>query len=219
MVSALSQASLPTRPAPKMRTGAEAGLPATPDSIRTGEVAMEQHPDYPALVEHLAQRGYPLVVQTEAPHVFFKRVCDKQGTLVREDKYVAVVAGMRFLDLEHEAGHVEQLEDRFGGNLPICRFVQLRPDREVEVKNAPDVLKDWQDDVTEYHNRLVEYQRLASRGAGPELLAKHLAGLRGASASYRESIKQRNTHKVRTTWIHTYFPDLPALITQVPTHV
>jgi hypothetical protein len=172
--------------APKMRTGAEAGLPATPDSIRTGEVAMEQHPNYPALVQHLAQRGYPLVVQAEAPHVFFKRVCDKQGTLVREEKYVSVVAGMRFLDLEHEVGHVEQLEDRFGGNLPISKFVQLRPDREVLVKNAPDVLQGWQDAVTEYHNRLLEYQRLADRGANPSLLAKHLQGLNESATAYQK---------------------------------
>ncbi|RZK26936.1 MAG: hypothetical protein EOO63_14110, partial [Hymenobacter sp.] len=54
---------LPPQPAAKMRTGAEAGLLATPDSIGTGEVAMEQHPGYPALVQHLAQRGCPLVVQ------------------------------------------------------------------------------------------------------------------------------------------------------------
>jgi hypothetical protein len=95
---------------------------------------MEQHPDYPALVQHLAQRGYPLVVQSEAPPAFFKRVYDEQGAVVRKDKYVAVVAGIRFLDLEHEVGHVEQLEDYFGGNLPITKFVQLRPDREVLVK-------------------------------------------------------------------------------------
>jgi hypothetical protein len=186
-----------------MRTGAEAGLPATPDSIRTGEVAMEQHPDYPALVEHLAQQGYPLMVQAEAPHAFCKRVCDKQGSVMRKEKYVAVVAGMRFLDLEHEAGHVEQLEDRFGGNLPICRFVQLRPDREVEVDTVPNVLKDWQDAVTEYHNRLVEHRRLASRGAGSELLAKHLTGLISASASYVDFTGQRSTYKVRMAWTHT----------------
>jgi hypothetical protein len=218
MTSALSSAPLPTRPAPKMRTGAEAGLPATPDSIRTGEVAMEQHPDYPALVQHLAQRGYPLVVQAEAPHVFFKRVCDKQGSLVREEKYVAVVAGMRFLDLEHEAGHVGQLEDRFGGNLPIRRFVQLRPDREVEIETVPDVLKGWQDNVTEYHNRLVEYQRLTDRGASPELLAKHLAGLSDASTLYFASLGPRSTYKLRMKWTQTYFPDLQALIAQAPIH-
>ena len=101
---------------------------------------MEQHPDYPALVAHLAQRGYPLVVQTQEPHAVFKRMCDKQGTILREEKYVSVEAGMRFLDLEHEADHVAQLEDRFGGTLPTVKFVLLPFGREVPVGNAPDVL-------------------------------------------------------------------------------
>jgi hypothetical protein len=212
----LGSTPVPTRPAPKMRTGAEAGLPATLDSIRTGEVAMEQHPDYPALVQHLARQGYPLVVQTEPPHVFFKRVCDKQGRIVREDNYVAVVAGMRFLDLEHEAGHVAQLEDRFGGNLPIIKFVQLRPDREVEVKNAPDVLQGWQDAVTEYHNRLVEYERLTMRDASPALLAKHLQGINKSFIEYHKALSGKYSKPEQAAWVKQYFPDLNALIANSP---
>jgi hypothetical protein len=156
------------------------------------------------------------VVQAEAPHVFFKRVCDKQGTLVREEKYVSVVAGMRFLDLEHEVGHVEQLEDRFGGNLPISKFVQLRPDREVLVKNAPDVLQGWQDAVTEYHNRLLEYQRLADRGANPSLLAKHLQGLNESATAYQKVLSGKYPKPEQVAWVKQYFPDLNALIAHVP---
>ena len=209
-----------------MRTGAEAGLPPTPESIRTGEVAMEHHPNYPALVRHLVERGYPLVVlqppkppQELSPYVVFKRICNKQGDILREEKHVAVVAGMRYIDLEHEAGHVAQLEDIFGGNLPTEKWVQLTPIREVHIDNAPDVLKPWHDAVTEYHNRLVEYIRLAQRGVSPELLNKHLDGLQKTQQAYnKEMIWERASGKARQMWTKQYFPDLDILKTQVPSH-
>ncbi|WP_046245310.1 type VI secretion system tube protein TssD [Hymenobacter terrenus] len=199
----------------KMGTGSEAGLPPTPEAIRTGEVAMEQHPDYPALVQHLTQRGYPLVFQQKAPHVVFKRVCDKQGNVLREEKHVAVVAGMRFLDLEHEAGHVTQLEDHLGGTVPTVKFVQLRPDREVEVKNATDVLQGWQNAVTEYHNRLVEYLRLKGRHASPELLRHHQQGIADWKAVYNKYLFIPKPNPQRIAWAKLYFPDLADLTESV----
>lgn len=209
-------ALLRAQPAPKMRTGAEAGLPATPDSIRTGEVAMEQHPDYPALVQHLAQRGYPLVVNDKgSPHVVFERVCDEQGNTLQETKYVVVIAGMRFLDLEHEADHVEQLEDRFSGELPSTKYLQLTPSNKVEMKTAPDILRDWQDAVTEYHVRLLEYRRLAERGGAASLLAKHFKGLKDAYENYSYEIAKQ--HK-RPAWVAKHFPELDTLAKQVPPH-
>ena len=211
----LETAAMLIPPLPKMRTGAETGLPPTPDSIRTGEVTMEQHPAYSALVQQLAERGYPLVVQEKGPpHVVFKRICDKQGNILREDKYVAVVAGMRFLDLEHEAGHVEQLEGNLGGNLPTGKFVLLPSGREVPVDNAPDVLQGWQDSVTEYHVRLLEYQRLTDRGASSELLSQHRAGIEEARRNYNGELFKRGPDKKKTAWAKQYFPELNDLMQQ-----
>ncbi|WP_046245312.1 hypothetical protein [Hymenobacter terrenus] len=199
----------------KMRTGSEAGRPPTHETVRTGEVAMELHPDYPALVQHLAQRGYPLVFQQEYPHVVFKRVCNKQGEVLREEKHVAVVAGMRFLDLEHEAGHVTQLEDNLGGNLPTEKWVQLRPDREVLVKNAPDVLTPWQNAITEHHNRLLEFLRLQERGSPVELLQSHRKGIEEWASIYNQYLFDPRPKPERISWAKLHFPDLTNLIAQV----
>jgi hypothetical protein len=179
---------------------------------------MAQHPDYPVLVQQLAQRGYPLVVQTtDPPHVVFNRVCDKKGTIIREEKYVAVEAGMRFLYLEHEANHVEQLEDNLGGALPTSKFILLPSGREVLVENAPDVLQGWQDSVTEYHVRLLEYQRLVDCGASADLLERHRVGVEDARKRYNDELFKRGPDKKGTAWAKQYFPELTQLIQQYST--
>jgi hypothetical protein len=71
---------------------------------------MEQHPDFTKVVADLEARGYKLKYAEGDPHVEIREVLTPEGELIRTEKTVVVRKGMRFLDLEHELGHVEQAE-------------------------------------------------------------------------------------------------------------
>lgn len=115
---------------------------------------------------------------------------------------------MRYLDLEHELGHIKQLE-RFGENIPPTVRVMERPDR--SLKNAPNqqgVLTNWQNTITEYHNRLDEFVRLYERGASPELLKEHAQGVEYWLQAYRKKGLKEGRSPSQKAWADKYFPDI-----------
>jgi len=74
----------------------------------------------------------------------------------------------------------------------------------------PNILSQWQDTITEYHNRLDEFLRLYERNANPELLFEHTAGINKWYDDYRKLIKKGEAGK-EVRWINQYFPDLKQL--------
>jgi hypothetical protein len=159
-------------------TEATIGEPRTPKSVAHGTVKMEDHPDYQRLIEEATAKGF--TVQWSAPaRVALVHVIDETGALIEVRREIHLLQGMRFLDLEHEMGHLRQL-DRFGtAPPPTLKLVRKQNGAEVEAGGSlqAGTLTTRQNAVVEYHNRLDEYIRLASRDAPGDLLTEHAQGL------------------------------------------
>lgn len=196
----------------RMATGAKEGLDPTPDTIGEGTVRMEQHPEYSRIIAEVERLGFKIEDANGDPHVTVREVVDPKGNFIRLEKILYARKGMRYLDLEHELGHIKQLSERFGDKpLPTERVIE-RPDGSLKESKVSDgVLSKWQDTITEYHNRLVEFIRLHERGVSPELLKEHAQGVAEWRASYiTKGLKNRRS-STRQKWVNEHFPDIPDL--------
>jgi hypothetical protein len=183
---------------------------------------MEQHPGYQAEMAELQGKGFKIVSGTGDPHVVVRRVVGPDGATIRTDLELHVRPGMRFLDLEHELGHVRQITDpaRFPkGPVPTEIVVEDARGR----RNAPNqqgVLNTRQNAVLEYHNRLQELIWLDERGSTPAVLREHLDGIDGASGykgwaeRYYDATRGGAKSSI-TQWAREHFPDIPELQKQV----
>jgi hypothetical protein len=194
----------------KMATGAETGKDPTPDTIREGSVRMEQHPQYQETIRQVTEAGFEIKV-SDGARVEVKEVVDSDGNVIRVEKTLYVQENMRYLDLEHELGHIKQLE-RFGNNIPPTERVTEQPNGSLKTaRNQEGILTAWQNTITEYHNRLDEFIRLHERGASPELLKEHADGVEEWYQAYwKKGIKQGRSNS-QTQWAEQYFPDIAAL--------
>jgi hypothetical protein len=124
-------------------------------------------------------------------------------------KTVSLRAGMRFLDLEHELGHVRQLTQRFGSKPPPTKRRTRKADgRETDHNNQTGILTTRQSVVLEYHNRLVEFLRLSDRGVDEALLREHARGV----AEWR-GLRRKKTGRSKSIrqWEGDHFADLAEL--------
>jgi hypothetical protein len=115
---------------------------------------------------------------------------------------------MRFLDLEHEYGHLQQLEKL--GNPPLTREIMLPNGITTKARgnDLQGTITKSQNRILEYHNRLQEYMHLRARGASPELLQDHARGIadwrKDAYGKGGLSVSQSSEMK----WTQENFPDL-----------
>ena len=187
-----------------MRTGAKLGKEASPDTIRTGEVKMEQHPNFQTLLDELKQMGYEFRYNDKGnAHAAFIAIFDKDGNLIRTEKYVTLEQGSRFIDLEHEVGHVKQLEGNLQGKVPTESYLQ-RENGTLKKMNS-NQLTTKQNIITEYENRLAEIQRLKDRGAGPELIKEHEDGIIPWQKDYNQIMKYGGKD---AQWAKDNFPNI-----------
>ncbi len=191
-------------------TTAKIGQPPTPESIRQGTVCMEFHPDYDAAIQKARDAGFE-IKKSGFARVDWIEVYDKDRrnrNLLRIEKAINVIQNMRYLDLEHELGHVDQLS-RFGNQVPPTDQVVELPNGRRRRSNIRDgVLTTAQNTVTEYHNRLVEFIRLHERGVEIELLIEHADGVDESYKRYdQKGIKGGRSLSMKS-WIKTYFTDL-----------
>jgi hypothetical protein len=190
------------------------GDEATPQEFREGSVRMEDHPDYPKALQEIAEAGFEVRPSTEgSPHVAIVEVVAPDGkTVLRVEKYIAVVKGMRFLDLEHEIGHMRQFLERFGDNPPPTERIIERPDGSLKkAGNQAGVLTLWQNAIVEYHNRLVEWLRLFERNADPALLKEHADGVMDWRGKYHDKGLANGKSKSQAAWAKEHFPDIGEL--------
>jgi hypothetical protein len=193
----------------KMATGAANGKDPTPDTIREGSVRMEEHPQYQETIRQVTEAGFAIEFSDDYVCVEVKEVVDSDGNVIRVEKTLYVQENMRYLDLEHELGHIKQ-QERFGGNMLTRRVIE-KNGREKESKIKDGILTVWQDTITEYHNRLDEFIRLYERGASPELLKEHAKGVEEWYTAYcRKGLKNGNSQSQKQ-WADKYFPDINAL--------
>jgi len=187
------------KPAGKERLGAHSyasgsslGLAPTPETIRQGTVRMEDHPDFQSKIEELQRRGYRFEYNpdpNEDPHVHVRQVLTREGKTVRFEKTVFGNRGMRFLDLEHELGHVDQLE---GLKTPMPNDQVLENGRPYKGPEIPKVNKQ-RAAIIEYENRLQEFFRLRARRIDPSVLEEHANGVRAARDFYNERMAEEKT--------------------------
>ena len=193
-----------------MVTGATTGKDPTPDTIREGSVRMEQHPQYEDTIGQVKEAGFEIKV-SDVARVEVKEVVNSNGNVIRVEKTLYVQENMRYLDLEHELGHIKQLE-RFGAQIPPTQRVIEEPNG--SLKTAPNqegVLTTWQNTITEYHNRLDEFIRLHERDASQELLKEHAAGVETWYQAYWKKGLKKGLSKSQQQWADKYFSDIAAL--------
>jgi hypothetical protein len=170
---------------------------------------MEDHPNFDAMLKEASAKGFSIKYGKEA-RVELLHVMDDTGRVLEVRRELHLIPGMRYLDLEHEMGHVRQL-DRFGSTPSPTRKAILRDGKE---KEAPGHLASGQlttkmNSIVEYHNRLQEYVRLAERKAPSPLLAEHAGGL---NKWRREAETAGLGYAGRLgAWAQQHFPDIPEL--------
>ncbi|MBR8835461.1 MAG: hypothetical protein DSM106950_15920 [Stigonema ocellatum SAG 48.90 = DSM 106950] len=199
------------QPPRRLATVAKLGLDPTPDTIREGTVRMEQHPNYESAVAEIRRLEFEIknTRGESGPYVAVREVLNPETEVIRVEKIVYVQEGMRYLDLEHELGHIRQLTERFGEKpLATERVIEYVDGRIKDISARGEVLTNWQNTITEYHNRLVEFLRLQERGANLELLREHARGVRHWRAQYREKGLKGGRSPTRQAWVQKHFPDI-----------
>ena len=194
--------------------GAERGLDPSPSSIEQGTVRMEDHPDFPRVMQELQDLGFTVRHTDGDPYVQVTRVVGPDGQVIRVDQDINLRPGMRFLDLEHEMGHVHQVTDtaRFPDGVPANREFTEHPDGRQRVnRDAPGLLRGWRIEVAEYHVRLQEFIRLAERGVDGDVLRAHWEGVRDHAAEFDRTVGRRPEMNERPRWANQHFPDIPEL--------
>jgi hypothetical protein len=185
---------------------------------------MDAHPDYQALIGSAKDAGFEIKYTQGAPYVEVIEVQDREGNLILLSKERLKIKGMRYIDLEHELGHIEQLL-RFGEQgMPTDRVTEYANGRRVESRNQEGVMAPWQNSILEYHNRLNEFLRLYERGVDVSVLKEHAQGVEEWRQTYsskglgghdygrggRPNSKQR----ARRAWGRKYFGDISELVTK-----
>jgi hypothetical protein len=190
------------------------GLDPTPETIRHGTVRMEEHPEYGRLTSEMEAAGYPLEEGDPPPCVERVQFVDQSGNVLRVEQRLVVQPGMRFLDLEHEAGHVHQFRERFSGDQPFTNRYVERPGRPPRrSSDESGLLSIKQNAIAEFHNRLQEYNRLAERGVAPDVLAEHAQEMVVWFKRYRGAVLNWQGGPTKLTpWASHHFPDIGSLL-------
>lgn len=194
-------------------TTAKPGKEPTPETIRQGTVRMEDHPDYDITVQKVKESGFE-IKDSGIAGVEWLEIYDQARNLLRIEKILHVLKGMRYLDLEHELGHIEQF-NRFGNQVPPTeKLIELPNGRRYKYNIRDRILTVSQSTVTEYHNRLVEFLRLYSRRVDLDLLKEHAAGVDFWQNEYWHKGLSGGRSPSKKAWVNKYFADIEELSIQ-----
>ena len=202
-----------------LTSGWKPGEPPTPETIRQGTVRMEEHPDYEAAIQKAKDAGFEIKATHEAA-IKWTELYDLDHNLVRIEKLLLVAPGMRFIDLEHELGHIEQFTTRFGDNIPpLEKKIELPNGYRRNVDVLAGIMTSKQQVIVEYHNRLVEFLRLYERRVDLRVLRQHAYGegtrKKGGLKRWEEKYCKRGINYRESitgmTWMEKYFPEIPEL--------
>ena len=197
-----------------LHTDAKPGLAASEATIAAETVEMELHPEYPARMDKVRAEGFNVATTAGPPRVEILEVVDKQGKRLEIRRTLFVRPKMRFLDLEHEMGHIEQLK-RFAEPPPTKRKVST-PRGEVEAagNQLQGILTTEQNAITEYHNRLAEFVRLCNTTT-PDVLAMEFDGIQEWRVEAENTAGLGRGNNKNTRWAKQYFSDIPDLESRV----
>jgi hypothetical protein len=154
--------------------------------------------------------------------VVLRKIVNAKGEFLHSEKFIQIPENARFLDLEHEVGHVKQLQENLSG---VIQYTEKMLEREngtqKELKNPQDaeVLENWQNNITEYHNRLIEIIKLSERIDSPptpeqfKVLKEHTQELSTWAKTYKESLRYPESKESK--FARQYFPELSELTVKV----
>ncbi len=173
---------------------------------------MEEHPQYAQTIADIEARGYKVIFVEGAACVVVREVVNQQGEPLRIEREVQVRSGMAYLDLEHEIGHLDQIEHRLKEEmLPTERVLESGR----QSSDRQNLYEDWMNDISEYHNRLVEYKRLYALGVDTDVLEAHVQGVRNWREEYKKimrvALRGSSRAGKRVVWAHKFFPDIAEL--------
>lgn len=195
----------------QLLTGAQPGKLPTPETIRQGTVQMEVDPNYEATVQKARDAGFQIKFITRNPSVKIIHIYDTNGHLIQVEKVLYLQKKMRYLDLEHEVGHIDQL-GRFGNQMPPTdKVVALPNGRRTSAPSQKGVLTTWQNRIMEYHNRLIEFLRLYERRVDVDLLKEHAKGVDNWRDRYWYKGVKEERSPTRTKWANKYFGEIKEL--------
>ena len=201
-------------PVDSLTSGWRRGEAPTEETIRQGTVRMEQHPDYQALIQKAKDAGFEVKFSGEAS-IEWTELYDLNQNFIRIRKVLNVATGMRYLDLEHELGHIEQFTTRFGDNVPpLEKKIELSSQHRRDVDVLAGIMTTKQKIIVEYHNRLLEFLRLYERGVDIEILIDHAEGYDGVDSWNAQYLRDGINNRQSTTgmaFVKNYFPDIPEL--------
>jgi hypothetical protein len=122
---------------------------------------------------------------------------------------------MRYIDLEHELGHIEQFTTRFGDTVPpLEKKIEFSKHHRRDVDVLAGIMTTKQKIIVEYNNRLVEFLRLYERGVEPKILTDHAEGDEGVDYWNTEYLNDGINDGLSTTglaFVKNHFPDIPEL--------
>jgi|GEM_PF-1049910 len=159
--------------------GPKPGLVATEQTIATGTVQMELHPNFKNLVNEMEELGYKVTIIEQDfgnikidPHVKVVEITNKKGEFLHFEKEVTLLKGMDYETAIHEYGHVKQLMKLENEGIKLATEKGFYRDNGSFVKTYDGNSKIWS--AMEYHNRLIDLKRLQDlKSAGikiPEVL-------------------------------------------------
>lgn len=173
---------------------------------------MEEHPLYAQTIADIEARGYKVVLVEGTACVVVREVVNLQGIPLQIEREMQIRPGMTFIDLEHEVGHLDQIEYQLKEEmLPTERVLESGR----QSSDRRNLYEDWMNDISEYHNRLVEYKRLYERGVDVDVLEAHVQGARIWREEYKKIIRValRGSSRAaqRVAWGYKFFPDIAEL--------
>jgi hypothetical protein len=195
---------------PPWHSGWQVGLAASDATIRAETVAMELHPQYQARLAEAHARGFDIVPTNGDPRVEVMEIVDETGKRLELRKRLHLQPGMRFLDLEHEMSHIDQIE-RFVEPPITHRFVRTaQGDVQAVGNQARGILTTEQNAILEYHNRLSEMVRL-EKTTTREVLLDEFQGAERYRIKAENKAGLGRGDNFNTRWAKQYFPDIPEL--------
>jgi hypothetical protein len=210
------------------RSGAEPGVDPSPISDKIGTTRMEDHPEFAAKVAELQAKGFEIRYAGEHPrhrddvdpHAGWDEI-EMPGGKITIERYVVVIRGMRYLDLLHEAGHVDQMLVNFAGKPPITGRYSERGGYRAKLGEQKAASRGayfgskYEMATTELHNRLVEWIRMRKimesdpATYNEQLLIDHAAGIKQYRGKMMENLNRRSPAQEK--WTKDKFPDLEQL--------
>lgn len=191
--------------------GIAQGYLPTPDTISAGTVQMEQHPSFDLLIELAQNYGFEVTISegiTEAYTAVTAIVSFLDKAEQQVIRSLVLSQGMRFIDLEHEIGHVKQFARLEANGSERYTSILHKSRRGEDLNNREHgVLAKWQRTILEFDNRLEEYIRLSERNIDRSILFDHALGIiKWSQLCFKKGVKRWKSQS-RYDWLMKNCPD------------